>query len=198
VDNDADNRRLLARLLGGVGFTVAEAADGREAVERWEGTRPQLVWMDMRMPGVDGYEATRAIRAREAGGARTVIIALTASAFEHDRPHILAAGCDEIVAKPFREAVIFDTMARWLGLRYDYDTEPIAPAAALSIGRRAALPGDERTALERSLGAGDDLGARAAVERIAARDPELGDDLLRMVRDFQIDELLGLLERAHG
>jgi PAS domain S-box-containing protein len=194
VDNDPDNRLLLVRLLGAVGFTVEDAGDGREAVERWTRFRPRLVWMDMRMPVMDGYEAARRIRAAETE--RTVIVALTASAFEHDRPHILAAGCNDIVAKPFREAEIFDAMARWLGVRYEHDA-PAAPAGApLSAGQLAALRPDERAELERALGAGDDLDARAAVERIAAREPELGAALMRMVRGFQLDELLDLLERA--
>ncbi len=198
VDNEPDNRRLLTRLLTSVGFTVDEAVDGREALERWERSRPRLVWMDMRMPVVDGYAATRAIREREAAaGGHTVVIALTASAFEHDRPRILAAGCDEVVAKPFREAVIFDAMARWLDVRFVHDAAPAPPAApALSPARLAALPPDEIRGLERSLGAGDDLRAREAVARIAVRDPALGDELMRMVRGYQLDELLGLLERA--
>jgi two-component system sensor histidine kinase/response regulator len=197
VDDDADSRRLLVRLLSTVGFVVEEARDGREAVARWAELRPRLVWMDMRMPGLDGYEATRAIRARET--ARTAIIALTASAFEHDRPLILAAGCDDIVAKPFREAAVFEVMARWLDVRYVYDDVALdAETRALSPARLAALPPDERAELERSLDAGDDLEARAAVARIAARDPVLGDELMRLVRDLQLDELLGLLERARA
>jgi hypothetical protein len=153
--------------------------------------------MDMRMPVLDGYDATRAIRAREVE--RTVVIALTASAFEHDRPLILAAGCDDIIAKPFREAEIFEVMERWLGLRFVYDAPaPVPVPPALSGAHLLALAPDELAALERSLGAGDDLEARAAVERIAARDPGLGDELMRMVRGFQFDELLGLLERARA
>jgi len=195
VDNDPDGRRLLVRLLASVGFVVEEAADGREGVERWERFRPRLVWMDMRMPVLDGYQATREIRARETE--RTVIVALTASAFEHDRPHIFAAGCDEIIAKPFREAEIFDAIARRLGVRYLYDAPPAAPEkAAISPARLRALAPGERSSLERSLSAGDDLEARAAVEQIAARDPELAEALMAMVRGFRLEELLGLLESA--
>src|SRR5690606_2544972 len=87
VDNADDNRTLLSHLLRAVGFTVREAVNGKEAVEVWRAWRPAFVWMDMRMPIMDGYEATRAIRAAEAEGSagpRTVIVALTASAFEHD------------------------------------------------------------------------------------------------------------------
>ena len=193
VDNDPDNRRLLVRLLATVGFVVDEAADGREAIERWERFRPRLVWMDMRMPVLDGYRATREIRARETE--RTVILALTASAFEHDRPRILAAGCDEIIAKPFREAEIFDAMARWLAVGYVYDVPaPSQETPPVSTARLRSLATSERADLERALGAGDDLEARAAVERVAARDPDLAQALMAMLRGFRLEELLGLLE----
>src|SRR5262249_18743773 len=119
VDNDPDGRLLLTRLLETVGFVVRQAADGREAIAIWTEWRPALVWMDMRMPVLDGYEATRRIRRleRETPSANaTRIIALTASAFEHDRPAIFASGCDDIVAKPFKESTIFDAIVRHLAI----------------------------------------------------------------------------------
>lgn len=137
VDNADDNRMLLSHLLGAVGFEVREAVNGREAIEIWRAWRPTFVWMDMRMPEIDGYEATRAIRGLETdrGGAetRTVIVALTASAFEHDRGSILAAGCDEVVPKPFREETVFDTMARLLGVRYVRDDQPVRSDASSGV-----------------------------------------------------------------
>ena len=67
VDNAPDHRRLLARLLAAVGFAAAQAADGAEAVRVWQRERPALIWMDMRMPVMNGYDATRAIRAPRGG-----------------------------------------------------------------------------------------------------------------------------------
>jgi two-component system sensor histidine kinase/response regulator len=110
-------------LLSGVGFLVREAASGDKALALWRDWKPQLIWMDKRMSGLDGLEVTRRIRAEEKsqGARRTPIIALSASALEHERGEILAAGCDDFTAKPFRESMIFDKLREHLGVRYVYD-----------------------------------------------------------------------------
>jgi signal transduction histidine kinase/CheY-like chemotaxis protein/ligand-binding sensor domain-containing protein len=120
VDDVAVNREVLVRLLSQVGFEVREAADGAAAVETWRSWQPHLIWMDKMMRGVDGLEATRRIRAEEqtSGRKRTAILALSASALDHERDEILAAGCDDFVAKPFREATIFAKIREYLGVRY--------------------------------------------------------------------------------
>lgn len=119
VDDQWENRQLLIELLKPVGFTVKAAKNGQVAVEIWRRWRPDLIWMDIRMPIMDGYEATRQIRAAKEGD-KTVIIALTASAFEQDRGEVLAAGCQDFVGKPFLERIIFEKMAQYLGVRYLY------------------------------------------------------------------------------
>ena len=139
VEDNRVNRLALVRLLQSLGFEVQEASNGEEAIAQWRRWRPDLIWMDIRMPVMDGCEATRRIKAEGLGTEldeesdkiqnpkskiqnRTspIIIALTASAFEEDRAAILAAGCDDIVNKPFRQAIIFDKMAHYLGVRYLY------------------------------------------------------------------------------
>jgi signal transduction histidine kinase/CheY-like chemotaxis protein/ligand-binding sensor domain-containing protein len=136
VDDVAENRALLRQLLATAGFDVADAANGEEAIALWRDWRPDLLFMDQRMAGIGGAEATRRIRAEEAesGRARTSIVALTASAFEHERAAILANGADDFVMKPYTESVIFDTIARHLGVRYAYE-EP--------RGQRVLLVDDE-------------------------------------------------------
>ncbi|MFQ4145412.1 PAS domain S-box protein [Chlorogloeopsis sp. ULAP02] len=138
VDDRQENREPILQLLSSVGFEVEAATDGQQAIALWQTWQPQLVFMDMRMPVMDGYEATREIRAREAKDAvttrssdthtekfpaskiRTVIIALTASAFEEQKTTILAAGCDDLIRKPFREQVLFEKIAQHLGVSYLY------------------------------------------------------------------------------
>jgi PAS domain S-box-containing protein len=200
VDNAEDSRRLLSRLLGIVGFRVAEATNGAEAIEAWKQFAPHLVWMDMRMPVIDGYEATRRIRALEAGGSerpRTAIIALTASAFEQDRPTILAAGCDEIIAKPFREEAIFEAIVRHLGVKFSREEEeppPVGPA--LSVAGLLELPASARGKLLTALSDGDDLAAQRTIDQLPPACSSLAAELRRMVKDLRLDELLGLLEEA--
>jgi CheY-like chemotaxis protein/anti-sigma regulatory factor (Ser/Thr protein kinase) len=140
VDDLALNRTVLSRLLAAVGFTVREAASGADATALWESWQPHLVWMDKRMHDVDGLEATRRIRAAEraSGRARVPILALSASALEHERSEILAAGCDDFVPKPYREATIFAKLAEHLGVRYVYERD--APLAAFGVEARQELP----------------------------------------------------------
>ena len=102
VDDKPINRQLLVRLLVPLGFEVREASNGQEAIVMWEAWQPHLIWMDMRMPVMDGYEATKYIKSTTQGNA-TAIIALTASVLEQERAIILSAGCDDFMRKPFKE-----------------------------------------------------------------------------------------------
>ena len=99
VEDNELNRDMLSRRLGKKGFEVLLAADGRAGVEMARAERPDLVLMDMRLPDLDGWTATRQIRADEATRAIPVI-ALTAHAMEGDRQEALRAGCDDYDTKP--------------------------------------------------------------------------------------------------
>lgn len=163
VDDRWENRQVLVRLLTPLGFEVREAENGQAAVEQWEDWKPDLIWLDMRMPVMDGYETTRQIRDRESfvsahsspGINENVhlvndkqitanhrqmakIIALTASTFEEDQIAVLEAGCDDFVRKPFRESIIFEKMAEHLGVRYLY--EQSASSSPESSTEPAAAP----------------------------------------------------------
>lgn len=115
VDDDAGSRQLISRLLSPMGFSVREAADGQQALAACEKWQPRLVWMDIRMPGMDGIEATRRLRATPAGQ-QAKIIALTTSCFEEDRQSMFAAGCDDFALKPFRESELLQLLAKHLEL----------------------------------------------------------------------------------
>jgi CheY-like chemotaxis protein len=105
ADDKWSNCQLLIKLLNPLGFELREASNGKEAVEIWDEWEPHLIWMDMRMPVMDGYEATKQIKATIKGQATTVI-ALTATSLEEERAIVLSAGCDDFIRKPFREADI--------------------------------------------------------------------------------------------
>lgn len=165
VDDIANNRTVLRQVLQPLALSVREAADGAEALALWEAWRPDLVWLDIRMRGIDGMEVARTIRRREAesGGLRTCIIAITASVMAGDHDSLRAAGCDDIVPKPFRRAQIFDLMARHLGLRYLYRTRPTPQAGALP---EAALPALSRGSAPRVLVVDDNSVGRKLTERL--------------------------------
>ncbi|MBP0016905.1 MAG: response regulator [Cyanobacteria bacterium SBLK] len=128
VEDRLENSTLLSKLLISVGFDVRIAENGKEGVQIWEEWQPHFIWMDMEMPVMNGYDATRLIRQKEKEiygdlvAEKTIpIVAITASAFEEDRNIVIAAGCNDFVRKPFKEAIIFDKMAQYMGVRYIYE-----------------------------------------------------------------------------
>lgn len=122
VDDRWVNRHLLLKLLEPIGFEVRDAENGQQAIALWKEWQPHLIWMDMRMPVMDGYEATRYIKA-DLQSQKTVIIAFTASVFDEERAIVLAAGCDDFVRKPVPEKIVFEKMAQYLGVRYLYQEQ---------------------------------------------------------------------------
>ncbi len=112
AEDNAVNQLLIRRLLEKMGCTVELVSDGRQAIDAWASGRFDLVLMDCEMPETDGYEATRAIRARETG-ARTPIIAVTARALSGDRERCLAAGMDDYLTKPIRPQDLRAMIERW-------------------------------------------------------------------------------------
>ncbi|MFM2061503.1 MAG: hypothetical protein RLZZ507_1173 [Cyanobacteriota bacterium] len=120
VDDVKDSRLLLTKLLTAIGFSIREATNGQEAVNCWQTWQPHLIFMDMRMPVMDGFVATQKIKATPQGQA-TKIVALTASAFDENRQAILACGCDDFVSKPFREAILLEKISQHLEVQYIYE-----------------------------------------------------------------------------
>src|SRR5262249_14531105 len=116
VEDNVDNRRILVYRLRRIGdFRIVEASNGQEALEAVGAERPDLIFMDLKMPVMDGWEATQRIRSLEKGH-RTPIIALTAQAMAGDEQKALAAGCDDYVAKPIVDPeVVREKMERLLG-----------------------------------------------------------------------------------
>ncbi|MCP6760128.1 MAG: ATP-binding protein [Fischerella sp. CENA71] len=123
VDDHPEGRQLLMTLLSRVGFELQQATDGQQAIEIWENFSPHLIFMDMRLPVLDGREATKRIKATTVGQT-TKIVAVTASSLESERTMIMAAGCDDYIRKPFKETDIFDTISKHFNVRYIYD-EPV-------------------------------------------------------------------------
>jgi signal transduction histidine kinase/ABC-type glycerol-3-phosphate transport system substrate-binding protein/DNA-binding response OmpR family regulator len=197
ADDVPENRALLRGLLTSVGFDVREAAGGEEAFQVWREWQPHLVWMDKRMPDVDGLEATRRIRAAEQadGGAVTKILALSASALEHEREEILAAGCDDFLPKPFGEDALFEAMRRHLGLRYAYArATPRVVSTVVTGARLARLPLALLADLRNALMQGDTEQALQLTTRIGAADASLAEELRAMIRAFRLDEVEAALD----
>jgi CheY-like chemotaxis protein len=117
VEDNPVNQRVACAMLERIGVSVQVAADGRAGIEAAAADDFDAILMDCFMPEVDGFEATRAIRAREEaeGTARTPILAMTANAMRGDRERCIAAGMDDYLSKPVTKAELRNTLARWIG-----------------------------------------------------------------------------------
>lgn len=119
VEDQAENRILLKSILETLGLQIKEAVNGKEAVEQFQSWQPDFIWMDRRMPLMNGEEATKRIRELP-GGKQVKIVALTASAFHEEKIKIMESGMDDFVAKPYRSSEIYECMKKHLGLDYIY------------------------------------------------------------------------------
>jgi len=240
VDDHWESRKLLVKLLSDLGFEVREAINGEEAIGRWQHWHPHLIWMDVRMPDMSGYEATRRIRRREQQpplpvqtpapasspapsplGDRpptpmTKIIALTASAFSDEYNQAITAGCDDLIRKPFRRAMVLEKLSQHLGVQfYESDDTPreVAPSPlpSQSLQTHSALAPSTQEQLqtmpiawiESLQEAAMQVNARKLTKLIAAVPPEqtvLAQVLTEMVDNFRFDQIIDLTDRAqpHG
>jgi CheY-like chemotaxis protein/anti-sigma regulatory factor (Ser/Thr protein kinase) len=115
VDDDAVGRQLVQTILRGGGYQVQVVDSGQAAVEAVEQARYDLILMDLRLPGMDGLETTRRIRALEQPGAHVPILALTAHALAEERDRCFGAGMDDFVTKPIEAESLIGVVRRWVG-----------------------------------------------------------------------------------
>ena len=201
AEDKFENRLLLRKILEPLGFELREAVNGEEAVALCNEWHPHLIWMDIRMPVMNGLEATRRIKTSEEG-AQTKIIALTAHALEDERQEILAAGCDDFIRKPYRDAEIFDALVKYLGVRYRYTDEPMPTAIAeeeeLDAGKFEGVPVDLLKDLQKAVELLDEALCLKAAGMISDHNHELGVRLRQMVQDMQYKNILSVLDKFLG
>lgn len=211
VDDQEVNRKLLVKIFQPLGFEIRQAANGKEALNVWQAWNPHLIWMDMRMPVMDGYEATRQIKATTQGMA-TIIIALTASALEEDKQVILSEGCDDYMRKPFVESDLLEATARHLGVRYIYEDILPADSATGKAGQTQASKGDYQeliphlqaadpvwiSNLEQATILGDLDQINRLARQIEEQDPELASRIASLADRFEHDQILALIEQSRN
>lgn len=193
VDDIADNRALIIELLRPVGFEIAEAVNGVEALEVFERWSPHAVLMDMRMPVMDGYEATRRIKATAAGSA-TPVIAITASAFEDSRAQVMAAGVDDYLRKPFQPEDLFEALGKSLDLHYVFAEEaPAAPghlkAVHLTGASLAALPKDVIQAMRQAVAEGSMARLTELIAKVEKVDAATAHALQALADQYDYEKL---------
>ena len=198
VDDQEDNRQLLAQILGPVGFEIRLANDGEQAVKKFEEWQPHLILMDFRMPVMDGHDAIHQIRAAASGKALK-IIAVSASALNENRQALLGVGADDFIAKPIQEAELFQKIHEHLGVEYVYAEGLPAVTAAPEEGTEltpaslAGLPLDLIHKMREAVMTADLDRLLATIQEVEARDPRVARGLRRLAEGFQYQKLLDLL-----
>ncbi|NJD06244.1 MAG: response regulator, partial [Methylococcaceae bacterium] len=196
VEDQLENQLLLRRLLETVGFQVRVAQDGAEGVEMFKSWQPHFIWMDRRMPVMDGLEATRRIRALE-GGAAVKIVAITASVFKEQHEEMTQAGLDDLVRKPYRSEEVFQCLSKHLGVRFVYQDDASAtapPYPELKAEDLENLPQELREELMDAVTRLHEERIGEVVRRIAAWDADLGKRLQRYAANLEYTQILRALQ----
>lgn len=196
VDDHHDNRELLCRFHEGLGLRALAARGGAEAVELWIRERPDLVWMDLHMPEVDGAEAARRIQSlASAVGQRALIVALTASASPEQRALTLATGYfEDFLPKPWTESALAGVLTKHLGLAFE-TSGPVPAARATEIetapqdaGRRLLREQPAvHAALSDAVASLDFDAALSQVEVVAKTDARLARQLREALEGYRFD-----------
>jgi CheY-like chemotaxis protein len=189
IEDQLGNRLLLTRLMQSVGFEVAEAVNGQQAIEQFMQWQPHFIWMDRRMPIMDGITATQKIRTLPNGG-KVTIVAVTASVFTEQRQEFLNAGVDDIVGKPYRDAEIFACMTKHLGVQFIYDVpvnEENVTGQLLNDQRLKQLPEALLSELQHVAMSLDIEQSHAAIGQIKAIDGPLAELLAERINQFDFD-----------
>ncbi|MBU2512609.1 PAS domain S-box protein [bacterium] len=199
VDDNEDSRILLSKLLQSIGLEIIEAENGKEGIEKLKQFNPQLIFMDMRMPVMDGFEATR--RIKNIKGDSITIVALTASALNDEKTRILEAGCDDYIRKPFIPSDIFKSLQTHLSLEYTYSSEPGADESALLKFQQSPgelvpkLPGDLINAIETAVYILNKNLIQEQIKRIRELgENNLADIFQRLVQEYQFETILDILK----
>ena len=196
VDDNTDNRLLLVTALKNLGFEVYEAENGQTAIEAFKSWQPHLIWMDMRMPTMNGYEATAKIRQLE-GGDAVKIIALTASVFVDQHKNIIDAGCDAVMHKPFHIPEIFAALTKHLGVQFIFQEErretARLPALKITAEMIATLSLTLRRQLHQATLKLDTEEIDGIITQIRKTDSEIANSLDAMAKNFQFEQILELV-----
>jgi CheY-like chemotaxis protein/HPt (histidine-containing phosphotransfer) domain-containing protein len=195
VEDNQVNQLVAVGLLDAFGYDSQTADDGRVALDVLSRQRFDLVLMDVQMPTMDGYAATRALRAREGDGEHVPVIAMTAAAVEGERERCLAAGMDDFLTKPVDPRALAEVLERWLGPRRppavgqpSSSLPPVSDQPDTQLGTDPALAGLVLDRLDelRDLDPGNTAYLDRAIGNFVANTPETLDRIRQAVADGDV------------
>ncbi len=199
AEDQLENRILLKKILEPLQFDILEAVNGQEAIDQFNQRHPDMIFMDIRMPIMDGLEATRRIKTTDAG-THTKIIAVTAQVFEEERTQIMEVGCDDFIRKPYRYTEIFETLSLHLGLKFIYENKPesppIEPVIELRPEQLEVLPSDLLLQLHQAAIELDIDRTQSIIEQIIEHDASIGKALKKLADRFDYDSLQNLVNAS--
>jgi len=194
VDDNLANRHIMSSLLESAGVRVMTAAGGLDAIERARADRPQIIFMDLKMNDLDGFEATRRL-ASDPATSSIPVVAVTASALGNSRQRARDAGCVDYLSKPVRAELLYGMLRAHAGARFVSDREaPLSGSADLAIiDRRSEIGGQLRGAIA--------LGDVGAIQQLATAlmqgsraESALGERIHRLITTFDFDGLNALVD----
>ena len=197
IADGEDNQVLLQKNLESVGFLVREVSTMQQAIDIFKTWHPQMIWIDMDIPMIDGMNTARIIRALE-GGSETIIAALSAFPLDESENEKLPAECDEFMRKPINQAELFECIAKHLGLRYHYKENPKPSeqqeqGMALTVKDLAVLDNETLTELTNATKALDIERTLDIAEQIGKSSPEMGRALVSLVNHLDFKTLQWLI-----
>jgi PAS domain S-box-containing protein len=200
VDDEQDNRLILTSLMEGIGCEVQKAKNGQEALNIWESWEPHLIWMDLRMPIIDGYEATHRIKTDPRGN-DTKIIILTATAFSQDEKEIMKTQCDDFLIKPIKHHDLFNLMRKHLNITFIYESKnqpsfsnftQTNTSTNLVLGNH--IPRHLIDELKQAAPILDTEAMKGIIEELHTYDPAIAKMINGWVTTFRFDRILEFLE----
>jgi PAS domain S-box-containing protein len=199
VDDNSDNRLLLVTMLSKVGFEVRQAKNGVEAINVFEQWRPHLIWMDMQMPVMDGYQASAGIR-RIQGGDAVKIIAVTDSVFKEQHNGIINSGCDAVLHKPVQSSEVFATLSQILGVKFIYQDKPTSRSTLIpetTTEMLGKLPIELQQQLRKAALSLDTEETDTVIVQIRAIAPDVAEGLQKLAQNYQFERIIQLTEATN-
>lgn len=196
VEDQLENQLLLARLMKAIGLSVKIAENGEQGVALFQQWQPHLIWMDRRMPIMDGMEASRIIR-QLPGGDQVKIIAVTASAFLEQREEMLVSGMDDFLRKPYRDREIYAYLNKHLGLEFVYEHpvsgQKVNHAEKLTVQMINNLPDELCQELMMALESLESERIERVIDQVAVYDQALQSVLFQLASEFDYPAMIKTL-----
>jgi len=194
ADDNRENRLVLSQMLENIGVTVITAENGQEALDKVRAERPDIVFMDIWMPVMDGLEATEQIL-KEFKEERPILVAFSASALVHEQQRYFEVGFDDFIPKPVRDVKIYDCLANLLHIEYEYEDVEIEEINLSKVAFSENLLQRMKAAAE-VYGVTELTSYLDEVESLGAEGKHLAEHLRELIQNYDMKAILSILSEV--